>query len=407
MRATTTLLLVFLSSLVFAGAGKKQVKLIVQNNATGFSDETTVYLDYGTSSAYNFQEDAPKTFNPSNNVPQIYTLTSDSVACLINGYGAFVTAVQIGVGIKTDTSGVFSIFPSLLDNFDNASIIRLEDKVTGNFHDLRGNAYQFTSAQGQLIAGRFVLHISYAPIISTSDADCNNWGGSIEVVQDSSITWNSCNVYDSVGFLMASYPGVTGVFTFSYLPEGNYNVRFVYNDYIVYKQVYVKGHRIGVNITASTYYALVGQVIQLFSSVSNASYFMWSFSDGTIITGVTNPDISFYSPGVYTVILKCSNANGCEASDTIIITIAEPTGITEEEENSISVFSQRGSISITSLPAESSYRWQVVNLLGAVVSEGATSGTSQIISLANQPKGIYLVTLSKQGMRLTKKVTLQ
>ncbi len=407
MRATTTFLLVLLSSLLFAGVGKKQVKLIVQNNATGFSDETTVYLDYGTSSAYNFQEDAPKSFNPSNIVPQIYTLTSDSVACLINGYGAFVSAVQISVGIKTDTSGVFSVFPSLLDNFDNASIIRLEDKVTGNFYDLRGNAYQFTSAQGQLITGRFVLHISYAPIISTSDADCNNWGGSIEVVQDSSITWNSCNVYDSVGLLMASYPAVTGSFTFSYLPEGNYNVRFVYNDYIVYKQVYVKGHRIGVNITASAYYALVGQIIQLFSSVSNASYYTWSFSDGTIITGVTNPDISFYSPGVYTVILKCSNAHGCEASDTIIITIAQPTGIIEKEEKSISVIAQKESISIANLSAESSYRWQVVNLLGAVVSEGNTSGASQIISLPNQPKGIYLVTLSRPGLRLTKKVLLQ
>lgn len=407
MRFFTTALFVLFSMLLFASAGKKQVKLIVQNNATGLSDEATLYLDFGTSSAYNFQEDAPKSFNPSNTVPQIYTLTSDSVACLINGYGAFVSAVQIGVGIRTDTSGIFSIFPSLLDNFDDASIIRLEDKVTGNFHDLRGNAYQFTSTQGQLITGRFVLHISYAPIISTSDADCNNWGGSIEVVQDSSIIWDNCNVYDSVGLLIASYPNVTGTFIFSYLPEGNYSVRFVYNDYIVYKQVKVKGHRVEVNITASTYYALVGQIIQLFSSVSNATYYTWSFSDGTIITGVTNPDISFFGPGIYTVILKCSNIHGCEASDTIIITIAEPTGITEKEEKSISVVAQKESITISNLSAESSYRWQVVNLLGAVVSEGNTSGTSQMISLPNQPKGIYLVTLSRPGMRLTKKVILQ
>jgi PKD repeat protein len=407
---TITILFVSFSLLSFAGTnglGKKQVKLIVQNNTTGFADEATIYLDYGTSAAYNFQEDAPKTFNSATNVPQIYTLTSDSVACLVNGYGPFISAVTIGVGVRTDTSGTFSIFQSLLDNFDEASIIQLEDRATGIFHDLRGSDYTFTVTQSQLITGRFVLHISYPPIIATTDADCGNTNGSIEVVQDSTIAWTTCKLFDSVGIIIATYPNITGSFSFNYLPEGNYNLSFTYNDYTVYKPVYVVGHSVSVSITASSLTATVGQIIQFYSYVSNATYYTWNFGDGTIVTVVANPEVAFYEAGTYTVILQTGNAHGCQSSDTLTITITAPTGITEQAEKEIAVVAQKGSITISNLAENSNYHWQVVNLLGAVVSEGNTTGSLQVIPLNNQPQGIYLITLSKPGTRLTKKFLLR
>jgi PKD repeat protein len=339
-------------------------------------------------------------------VPQIYTLTSDSIACLINGYGSFVSAVKIGVGIKTDTSGSFGIFPSLIDNFDAASIIQLEDRVTGIFHDLRGNHYNFSVTQGQLITGRFVLHVSYPPIISTVDADCNDAGGSVEIVQDSSIAWTLCRLYDSLGVLMGSYANINGNFAFNYLHEGNYTLSFVYNDYTVYKSVYVKGHRVDVNITASAYTAAVGQLIQFFSFVSNATYYMWSFGDGTIITGITNPEVGYYEPGTYMVILNGSNIYGCKSADTITVTIVAATGITPPPKQEVTITAVPQGIILQNMVEGNAYQWQVTNLLGSVVATGTTYGSTETIMLGNQPTGVYLVTLSSLQGRLTKKILL-
>jgi hypothetical protein len=94
-------------------------------------DETTIYLDYGTTALYNWQEDAKKIFNSSPLVPQIYSLTSDNQACFINGFGPFLNTTIITLGVKTDSAGSFRISASQIDKFDPTSIIRLEDRELG------------------------------------------------------------------------------------------------------------------------------------------------------------------------------------------------------------------------------------------------------------------------------------
>lgn len=384
-----------------------QLKLLIANSNNTLYDETTLYIGQGTTPAFNLFEDIAKGFNPSMAVPQIYSLSNDSVACNINQYGPFTTSVSISLGIRTDTSGFFVIYPSLIENFDQASILLLEDRLTGVFHDLRGNNYNFYTNQGGFIMGRFILHISYPPLITTIEADCNNWDGKINVIQEPTIAWTSCRLYNSTGQLMGSYFNINGNFTFHFLPEGNYVVVFTYNDYIANKQIFVKGNKVEVEISASTYNAIVGQQVQFYSITKNASTYVWDFGDNTIITGVSNPEMSFYEPGIYPVILKCTNAMGCEASDTLIMNISQGTDIKNNSWSNLRVFAAGQNVLIENLSVNTTYTWSITNILGSVIAQGTTSSVNEQIALPDAPAGIYVVTLQANGQRLSKKVLLK
>lgn len=99
------LLVLLLWAMLGQAATKKTLALRITNAQTSLLDETTVYLDYGTTALYNWQEDAKKIFNSSPLVPQIYSLTSDNQACFINGFGPFSNTTVITLGIKTDSAG--------------------------------------------------------------------------------------------------------------------------------------------------------------------------------------------------------------------------------------------------------------------------------------------------------------
>ncbi len=408
MRMLVWILFIFLSLPVLSQAAnnKKQVKLIIRNNSSGLSDEATIYFDNGTSPQYIFSEDAKKVFNPTPLVPQLYSLSSDSIPCMLNSYGDFSGPATIRLGLKVDTAGEYGIYLNLLDNFDATSLILLEDKQTGVIHNLRNGYYHFFLLSAQLNPDRFVLHISYPAIINKTDANCNNLGGSISIDQDTSIVWNTCAAFDSVGFPMGSYNNINGNFSFNSLPEGNYRIVFTYNDYSTTKYVYVAGNMVSVSISASTYTSTIGQVIHFYSTTTNTAYYDWNFGDNTIITGISNPEIFYSQIGVYQVVLRCSNSYGCFSSDTLTITITDAVGIDDPSKINPQVYNIRKDIFIQSPTSWSGYIYSVNNILGATVTTGKAEGSSQRISLSDQPDGIYILTLRNKNYRFSKKLFL-
>jgi hypothetical protein len=407
MKTITTTFLSILCVVALAATPLKRVKVVVENNVTGLQDETTVFFDSTGVPAFSLFEDFSKTFNPSQWVPQVYTLSSDSVACSANAYGLFTGPVSISMGVRLDTAGYYTLAASLIEDFDPTSIVVLEDRQTGNFYNLRSATCVFYNNQAQFVIGRFVLHISFPPVISITDADCNDLGGAIHVTQEPTIAWTSCIAYDSVGLVMGSYFNINGSFTFSMLPEGNYTLAFTHGDYITNKNVFVRGHKIEVSITASTYLAAIGETIQFNSATTNASIFTWNFGDNTIITGVANPEVTYFQPGIYTVVVECSNVRGCYASDTLTVKITPATGINESAKQEIKMFGSGKTIVMENLPATNNSAWVVTNLLGARVAEGKTSGSTETIQLYGQPDGVYIVSLNGTNGRLSRKIILK
>lgn len=390
-----------------AAAGKKEVKIGIINLGSSAYDLTTIYLDYGTTPAYFNLEDAYKVFNPSPVVPQIYSLTTDSVECQTNGYGPFVSSAVIPLGFEVDSGGNYQIFCNLLDNIDPTSIVRLEDKFTGNFYDLRQGTFSFTVSHSTKNNSRFVLHISLPPVVSSIDATCTNSDGVIQINQDPSIVWNVCQLYDTTNTLVGSFNNVTGNFQFSGLPEGRYTIVYLYKTYVATQSVELNGFYVTNHIGASKITATVGEVVQFFSLTVNATQFLWDFGDGSQIYGIAFPQFNYMAPGNYMVVMRAFNQQGCEAYDTLFITIIEATGINHVTTLPASVYTDASEIVIGHLP-EGNTQVQLYNTTGQLVHEQVSKGTATTqIFTSFLPKGIYLLRLQNGNARLTKRVILQ
>ena len=322
------LLISYFSNSTFANVGKKQIRLRLLDTLSTVYDETNIYLDLGSTPAYLYPEDGQKIVDTSSGAPYIYSFTSNNVTCFSNSYGSFTGPVNIPIGFRVGTSGTFRFMTTLLDNFDQTSIIQLEDKTLGIFHDLRLGDFELDFTQAQTDDNRFVLHISYPAIITTADADCNNANAIITVTQDTSIAWSLCALYDDSLNQLGSFTNINGVFNFSLLPEGDYNLVFGFGVYSTIVPVSVSGHQILVNATASKYYANVNEFIHFSAFTSHVNDYVWDFGDGTIITGVANTDNYYPTAGEYLVSVTCSNSYGCSAEDTFSVFIATSTGAT-------------------------------------------------------------------------------
>lgn len=399
------LLLLFVFAQGFASVGKKQIRLRLQDTLSNLMDESDVYLDLGISPAYIAGvEDAPKKFDTDQDMPQLYSLTSDGVPCFSNVYGLFSSTVSIKLGFRVNGSSVYAISARLIDNFDPISIIQIEDKLTGTFYDLRQGAYVVNIDQPVQTTDRFILHISYPPLIQPEPSGCNNDDGSIAVLQDTSILWSSCQLYDAGMNYITAYNSIRGNFTFSGLIEGNYNLAFVYGIYSAVVPIHITGKQIIAGINVANTHVAVGDTVQFFSDAHNATHFAWDFGDSTRVEGVANAEEIFTEPGSYEVQLKCSNDQGCVAYAYITIVVTEPTGIAEADNNSIKIFAWQKQLSILMLTTTSSvYQLEIYNTAGQLIKQDKVSGNSTI-TLADKAAGVYMVRISAGDKNFVRKV---
>ncbi len=403
----TTFVLLFLIAHIcngFAAASSKQVRLRIQDGLSGFADDATVYLDAGVSTGYLYTEDVQKVLNANTAIPQIYTLTSDSVACLFNSNGPFTQEVIIPVGFKVGDSSIYRISANLLENFEPTTVIRLEDRQLGVYHDLRMGLYSFIVNQARQVDNRFYLHVSYPTVISTTVAGCANNNGKIMCAQDTSIKWSSVQLYDASSTLINSFYNISGNFEFTLLSEGNYTMAFSYNAYATSVPVTVDGNQVSAGISISSDTVGVGETVYFSASATNTTSIFWEFGDGTAVFGVANPDIYYSAPGNYSVLLTCSNGFGCQDTQSVTIVVRDAaTGLLEAEEAGSTVLSANGQLQIQSaVPAE----LVVYNLSGqVVVTQSLQAGYSRI-AVGQLPAGAYIASLQSAAGRLTKQFML-
>jgi hypothetical protein len=402
-RISTLCALLFFTLSLIAAPVKKQIKLQIANNVTTFTDETSIYLDYGVTTDYNYLEDSKKVFGTSPLLPQIFSYSSDTIACAINGFGQFTSSTIITLGVKVESSGTFTILPTLLDNFDATSIIRLEDRLTGTFTDLRQGGYSFSLSGAALLPDRFYIHVSYPTQITTVEAGCTNNNGVINIDQDTSITWNLCQLYDDNNNLITALNSVTGQYQFTGLAEGNYSIVFIYGTYTTPKAVFLKGNQISISISAAPQTVAVGQTINFYSVAPNTTWYLWNFGDGSTITGIANPGFEYYAPGIYTVLLKCTNAYGCIAYASVTVTISPSTGITETGNVEANAYAT-GKTAVFNTTTTSPVNYSITSLNGQVVVNGQFSGSNYRLNLNDYSNGIYIATLTSPSFNISRKL---
>lgn len=398
------LFLVFSVYRAFAVNDAEQVRLRIQDGQTGFSDDATIYLDAGVTPAYSYNEDIQKVMNINQFIPQIYSLTTDSVACLTNANGAFSQSVVIPIGFRVSDSSVYRISATLLENFDPTTVIQLEDRQLGVFHDLRLGIYSFNVNQAAQQDDRFYLHISYPTAITTAVAGCNNNNGKIICQQDTALTWNSVQLYDANNTLINSFYNVTGHFEFTLLPEGNYNLAFTCGAYTTTMPLAVSGNQVVASIIISNDTVAVGQPIQFSASATNSTQYVWDFGDGSIISGVVNPEFYYWFPGSYTVVLTASNSYGCFDSAVVDVEVLNAvSGIDDKKEQKFRVFADNRTLQLQLSELKSATQLIIYDMAGHRLMQFDVQAANQSFFLANTPPGIYLASLHSEDGRLTQK----
>ncbi len=403
---TFTLLFLGISVSAFATKEKKTVKLRIQS-PFGSLDETAVYFDQGVSPSYTFQEDAQKVLSNVAGVPVMYTLTSDNIQCSINGYNTLSTTQMVPVGVKVNLSGLYNITCSLLDNFDPTSIITLEDRKLGTSTDLRTNFYQAQIDTADDADGRFYIRVSYASTYASTIAGCSNNDATISVTTDPVITWDSYKLFDANNDSIGEFTNVNSMVTFTGLAQGDYHMVRTYGAYAATQDFKVPGTHITSSIGATALQVSTFENITFSALAINANHFAWDFGDGTLITGVANPDLAYYEPGTYTVTLHCSNDAGCSADAQVQVIVSQSvsTGIKEEVGKDINVSAAGKTINVT-LPVVNSYdaQLQVYNLIGQPVYNTSINAQKTSVNFDEQPMGYYLVSVKNNDKVSTKRV---
>lgn len=401
-----TLTFALLVSTLFATQEKKQVKIRLQTQ-TGHLDEVTIYFDQSINPTYNSQEDAQKQFSGVAGVPTIFSPSIDNVPCSINGFGTLSSTEVVALGCDVDADGQYSISASQLFNFDPTSIIRLEDKQTGTFHDLRAGAYSANLLANDPAIGRFFVHVSFPTQFSSSNAGCLNNDGKIMIAQDNSIQWTLCNLYDEFNQQVATYSNVNGNFDFSNLPAGNYYLVFVYGSYTTTKNFELKGNFIVADVDVSTQTAYTFQEIDFRAIAMNSSQYRWEFGDGSLITGVANPTFYYFEPGVYEVKLIASNQYGCSDNASVIINVENSIASSVDNQptlnSSIVSWGSTVTVNIENI-INAQIALDVYSLTGAAVYSSTITEPTTQINLSELPIGYYVASVKSGSTIIAKKI---
>ncbi|MCS6934078.1 MAG: PKD domain-containing protein [Chitinophagales bacterium] len=406
MKTPIITLTLLVANLAWATQDKKTVQLRLQSSTTGQLDQTTIYFDHAINPNYVYLEDAQKTFSGVAGVPVLWSVTSDNTPCSINGIGTLYQTEVVAIGADVDQTDQYFIIPMLLDNFDPTSIIRLEDKLNGTFHDLRSGAYTTTLDANEPTTGRFFLHVSTPASFSSTNAGCSDNNGSITVQVDNSITWTYCNLYDTQNNLIGSHTNVNSTVTFTSLPSGEYMLLLSYNGYTVTRPFSVSGIVVTANIQVSDHEVTIGEEIDFHALAQNANQFEWDFGDGTLIYGVANPTIAYYEPGTYTVKMKASNQYGCMDQTTTTVFVNEITsGTNDVENNNVRIQVTGKTITVFANNTQLT-RLNVYGLDGRLASQSTAESNAHSVQLDHLTNGVYLVEITGENLREVKKVQL-
>lgn len=287
-------------------------------------------------------------------------------------------------------------------------MILLEDRQQNIFTDLRNNFYSVQITDTGALDGRFFLHVSSAIHSTSINAGCANNDGVLSIIEDSTVVWSSANLYDSAGLLVNGLNNIAGLYHFNNLAAGDYKLVLFYDgDYITSMPLHLNGNAILAHIESMPLTAEVGQQIMFRSITNNATTYFWSFGEGSQINGVANPTFAFMQPGVFTVILNCSNPAGCEYGDSITITVGYATSINSINNETPNIWSHAKTITVV-LTAESNQgaELKVYNMDGQIIHDSPITQLTSTLTMNNAPNGYYIVSVLNNNLTFSKNLLL-
>jgi|GEM_PF-6241500 len=391
-------------------AAQHELKVYAKNNTTGRMDVTTVAFNTDATAHFDPAYDADKvTGDPSRQT--LYTIGTGNQQMAINNYKSIDETDNVPMGMRPGVNGTYTFSIAGIQSFDPTSYIYLEDKVTGQWIDLRQNPdYTFTMTTTEN-ADRFVLHFTPAATINTTDATCSN-SGNINITQPGIANWtytvqNGNNATISSGTLNQNNTATVSAAT------GVYNLTLTDNNgYTVVKNIQINGaDAVSAGITASTAQAETNETIDFTASIvttANNDTYNWQFGDGNTANTETAAH-SYTSVGVYNVMLTVTNSNGCSASSNKLVTVtaAQSTGINNlADNNGITVWSNSNKVNVDFSKLKNvEATVDIYNILGQTLSSDKVT-TQSIYSkeVPNTEAAYVIVKVTNDGKIITRKL---
>lgn len=387
-------------------ANQSELKITAENTTTGLLDETYVAFNTDASTQFDSEYDANKV-QGTNTRHTIYTVAgSDDYA--INTLNDVAQTSTVPMHMRPGGNSTFKFTVDGINTFDPTQYIYLEDKVTGQMIDLRQNPeYTFSMTTAEAF-DRFVLHFTPAATFAANDATCEAQG-QINITQPGTANWNytvtdANNATISSGTLNQANPvtvnAATGVYTVTLIDANNYTVA---------RNVQVSGaNAADATFTPSATTVEEGEDVVLQANQGGNSTYTWNLGNGTTATG-SGVTFAYNTPGVYTVELTVTNAGGCTATSTQIITVNAKveTGIKDVTDGSIKLWSNKNKVYVdfSKLKTDNA-TVGIYNLIGQELSKEKFNGTLYIKEVTQLEAGYVLVRVENNGNITTKKLLI-
>lgn len=400
------------STSTFYKTGNSNGTLSLKLSGNGYNDVTTIAFDPQATNQFDVDKDANKL--PGRLVQPMIASKVGNDKFSINTLESISTNPSVDIEFMAGTNGNFTITADDLSTFDPTVMVYLEDKMAhGTWKDLRqSNTYSF-SGNVTDSKDRFVLHFTPAAYVSTEDAVCEK-GGVIAMEQEGDVKWTVevKNATTKAVAAKAQPLSETNAVTLNNIPVGTYDILFTgSNGYVATKTVTIGGtNPLVAHYTSSTSTPTVNQSVAFTSTVNQAATTSWNFGDGSTST-VANPSHVYATPGTYTVVLKATNNEGCEATFSQTFTVADVTGIgnvnTSGKDVSVYVNSEKNlNITFTGYKSELA-TIQVFNIIGQEILNAKHNTGTKFVHEIDQVEASYLIVkVTIAGQTTTKKVLI-
>jgi hypothetical protein len=369
-----------------------------------YGDRTYIYFDNNATSAFDATADCKKRTSDFGR-PTLYTnLNGEKMS--LNGFGLNDLGQTVAMGLQAGASGTFTLNFDGLASFPPSSLIFLEDKLTGEWINVRNqNQYTFEVSQYDL-EDRFEIHFTAPVSVSSTASSCDAADASILIdfgnynINNTNLAWDVNIVGSNQTFNY--FPHANNVLTLNNLDKGSYEINISYDNYSVFIPMEVAGaERVSADFT-SVETIEVGEMLEVQNLSTGANTFTWTV-DGQTYNN-TNLQHIFNVEGVYEIELLASN-NDCSASQIKTVEVASKTTATNELSSfeNVNVYSQNATIFIDLSKMENSSSVEIFNLLGQSLYK-AKHTNSLVKFETKNTASYYLVVIQNDSKQKTFKV---
>lgn len=388
-------------------ASEHQLSVNVSGN--NFADVTYVEYNSDATNAFDVNYDSRKPLSKLGQ-PTLFTFNTNPNSRLSRNINRTISETpNVPMSFVPGADGQFTITVDGINTFDPTTYIFLEDKKTGTWTDMRASGlYSFQSVTADA-HDRFVLHFTPAAIINTTAATCET-NGTLYLEQPGTASWNytitnSQSATINAGVLNNSNSTVLGV------PAGTYTITMVDNSgYTVVKAVTVNGNSATTAVLSSSAQTVEeGQTINFTNSTTGTTTAEWDMGDGTILSNQASVSYQYTQPGVYTVTLTVTNADGCVSTTSQLITVTEATttGIVNLTGNGVNIFSFNNTVVVDFGKAKNvDATVDIYNLLGQKLTSEKTIGNVYAKNISDISAAYVIVRVNNNGVESRKKVFL-